>query len=225
MLDFFKKKDSSGEGSTSKNWYKDRYQYVLVWRNIFALTTLVALLVSLASVFAVKALAPLKTVEPFVIQVDQKSGIPEVVDPLTQRELAVNEALSRYFVGQYIRAREGYDPIDVRQNYEVVRVMSEPDTIYAEFLEATSRFNSKSPISRLKTEGRIEVKFKTISFIDSQTVQARIQTREAMFGQVQTKNYTVLVRFEYANIQLNAQERLLNPIGFRVTAYRLDEDV
>jgi len=35
----------------------------------------------------------------------------------------------------------------------------------------------------------------------------------------------VLIAFEYVKMSLTIEERYLNPLGFRVTDYRVDEDV
>ena len=35
----------------------------------------------------------------------------------------------------------------------------------------------------------------------------------------------ILIAFEYVKMSLNIEERFLNPLGFRVTDYRIDEDV
>src|SRR5579864_3828195 len=72
---------------TQKNWYKDRYQYVLVQRKILTVITVLSLICTLAVVILISQLTPLKSVEPFVIEVDQKSGITQTVDPLTAKEL------------------------------------------------------------------------------------------------------------------------------------------
>ena len=88
----FAKKESSVQ---AKNWYKDKYQFVLVQRNILAVISVVALFCSAIAVFAVMRLTPQKSVEPFVIQIDEKSGIVERVDPVTRTELTANEAIEQ----------------------------------------------------------------------------------------------------------------------------------
>src|SRR4051812_3531186 len=97
------------EPVSDKNWYKDRYQYVLVQRKILTAITLLSLVCTLATVIVISQLTPLKSVEPFVIQIDQKSGITQTVDPLTATELTTNEAVNNFFLVQYIRSRESYN--------------------------------------------------------------------------------------------------------------------
>src|SRR5579872_6757164 len=99
-----------------KNWYKDRYQYVLVQRKLLTVITMLSLICTLALVLVMSQLTPLKTVEPFVIEVDQKSGITQTVDPQTVSELTANEAVNNFFVVQYIRSRESYSVTEDRKS-------------------------------------------------------------------------------------------------------------
>ena len=119
--------------SHGKNWYKDRYQYVLVQRKILVLITSLSLIASLVTVVVIARLTPLKTVEPFVIQVDQKTGITQTVDQMTVKEITANEAVNNFFIVQYIRSRENYASNDLSRNYNIVRLMSESSKVYGEF--------------------------------------------------------------------------------------------
>ena len=136
----------------SRNWYKDRYQSVLLQRRLLMGITLLSMLSTLGSVLVISRLAPLKSVEPFVIQVDQKSGITQVVDPMTVKELTANEAVNNYFVVQYIRSRETYNSTDLKRNYPAVKLMSEP-SVYGAFVREADPSNPRSNTARLGTTG------------------------------------------------------------------------
>ena len=64
--------------------------------------------VAFASVMAVAMLTPLKTVEPYVIRVDNSTGIVDVVESLRDGETNYDEAINKYFTQWYVRYREGY---------------------------------------------------------------------------------------------------------------------
>lgn len=210
-----------------KNWYKDRYQYVLLQRKLLTWITLISLVGTLLCVMVIARLTPLKSVEPFVIQVDQKSGITQTVDPLTVTELTANESVNNYFIVQYIRARENYNIADLARNYELVRLMSEPSKVYDGFRSAADPNNPQSNAARLGTLGTRTVKFKSITYINPTMAQARILVEEKSGpNEVPTQQHKiVLVVFEYTKMALTSEERYLNPLGFRVTDYRIDEDV
>ena len=217
--------DDSGKSLfEAKNWYKDRYQYVLVQRKLLAVITILCLIFSAAAAVVILQLIPLKTIEPFVIQVDQKSGVTQTVDPLTIKELTANEAVNNYFVVQYMRAREKYNISDLAQNYNLVRVMSESRTVYPQFVGEADPNNPRSNAARLGSFGERTIKIKSITYLGPQRVQVRFFCEEkGGAGGIQHK--IALMSFEYVKMSLTTEERYLNPLGFRVTEYRVDEDV
>ncbi len=93
---------------------------------------MVALVVALVAVATVMHLSPLKSVDPYLIAIDEKTGITEKVEPVSRNEYAANEAVDRFFVSNYLRARETYNFSILRYNYNLVRVMS-TSNVYSEF--------------------------------------------------------------------------------------------
>lgn len=210
----------------SKNWYKDRYQYVLVQRKLMALVTVVSLICTLAAVTVVAWLTPLKSVEPFVIQVDPKSGFTQTVDPLTVKSLTANEAVNNFFIVQYIRSRETYSVYDLAKNFDTVRIMSDSKKVYPGFVAGADPNNPASNAARLGSTGIRTVKFKSITYLNPQMVQVRMLIEEKTDRNDFFQQHMIaLVAFEYIKMSLTAEERYINPLGFRVTNYRLDEDI
>lgn len=64
--------------------------------------------VAILSIVAVLLLTPLKTVEPYVIRVDNTTGMVDILTILDEEQISSIEALDKHFVAQYIKAREGY---------------------------------------------------------------------------------------------------------------------
>lgn len=231
-----KKKDTQKKDSPeTKDWYRDKHQYVLVQRNILALITLVALGVALISVFAIMQLTPQKTVEPFVVKIDEKTGMVQEVRQATKSEFTANEVVDNYFVVKYIRSRETYDLADLRENARIVGLLSDP-TVYANYRRQISPNNPDSPSAILKNTGQRTVKFKSISYLSNasggapnpraKTVQVRIALEDTMPQVRQPIEYhrVITLQFEYAELGLEEQERYVNPLGFLVTSYRSDRD-
>ncbi len=215
---------TAGNSSESKNWYRDRYQYVLVQRKILVLITSLSLLSSLVTVLVIARLTPLKTVEPFVIQVDQKTGITQTVNPASVKEITANESVNNFFIVQYIRARENYNSIDLSRSYNLVRLMSESGKVYREFTSGASPNNPASNAARLGTAGIRTVKFKSITYLTPQQIQARVLVEEKIAGNLAQQHLIILLSFAYVNMALTMEERYVNPLGFIVTDYRVDQD-
>lgn len=209
-----------------QNWYKDRYQHVLVQRKLLALITLGSLFCTLVMAIAITQLVPLKSIEPYVIQVDPKSGITQAVDPAQVRELTANEAVNNYFIVQYIRAREGYNSADVLHQYNIVRLMSEDRKVYNRFVSEASPNNPTSNVARLGTLGTRVVKFQSIIYTSPNVAQVRLLISERGDKIPLTELHRVaLVGFEYVKMNLSTEDRYLNPLGFRVTEYQISEDL
>ena len=208
----------------NKNWYKDRYQYVLVQRKILLFITGLSLVSSIITAVVIAQLTPLKSVEPFVIQVDQKTGITQTVNQMTVAEITANESMNNFFIVNYIRARENYAVNDLPRNYNMVRLMSEPSKVYTEFMNTASPNNPSSNAARLGTSGVRTIKFKSITYLNPQLIQARVLVEERSASNLAQQNLIILLSFEYTNMSLTTEDRYVNPLGFRVTDYRIDED-
>ncbi|HEU5047444.1 MAG TPA: type IV secretion system protein [Rickettsiales bacterium] len=218
-----------------KNWYSDRYEFVSVQRNFFAIVTLLSLVLSLISTFALYQIAPLKTVEPFVIQVDQKTGVTQVVDPVRSPELTGNEAVNQYFIVQYCRARESFlgSPDRNYYNYNLVRVLSTGLT-FKDFQHEIILSNPESPGSRLGTNGMRTIHIASIKYLDRHKTTegfdtlrylVRAQITESKNGEASgVLHKLILIEFRYADLDLTTEDRYLNPLGFQVISYHADDD-
>lgn len=209
----------------SRNWYKDRYQVILLQRRLLLFITVVSMASTLVAMFILAQISPLKGVEPFLIQVDPKSGITQMVDPLSVKEITALESVNNYFIVQYIRARESYNVRDITQNYTKVRVMSDPGEVYSQFKREATPNNPNSVAARVGGAGSRGVKLKSITYIKPNQAQVRLLIEEtaANGGTLQYHKIATIV-FEYAKLDLTSEERYINPLGFRVTEYRIDED-
>ncbi|MFM9889343.1 MAG: virB8 family protein [Rickettsiales bacterium] len=222
----------------SMHWYQDKYQHVLTQRNVLALIALVALATALAAVFVVAQIAPLKTVEPYLLQIDEKTGITQKVNPISQADYAANEAIDRYFTSTYLRVRESYNFSILRYNYNLVRLMSAPEVFYR-FRESNDPSDKKSVPGVLGAEGQRDIKIKSIVYVSnpvrpgervvpntSKIMQARITTIDILPNQADSiQSWIVTITFEYADLHLNEADQLLNPLGYTVTGYQIQREI
>lgn len=203
-----------------KSWYANRYQFVLVQRNIlliFALFSTIA--VSFGMIFLNHVVSS-KSLEPYVIEVEETTGIPTVVDQLTVQEFTGNELMKKYFINQFIHASTGYNPKTYPDDAKKVRVFSSA----AVFGNFRSRIKPRS----LGTDSRRVIRIKSIQFPNQNTAQIRILTQNYTGLQKTLKESNELVTLAFTfdpNIALNSAERLLNPLGFQVKNYSIVEEI
>lgn len=216
----------------SKHWYQDKYQHVLTQRNILALVALVALVAATLAVLVVMRLAPLKSVEPYLLAIDEKTGITQKVTPISRADYAAAPAVDRYFTANYLRMREGYGIATLRYNHNVVRLMSTPE-VFRRYRFETNPKNEAGYVSRLGASGQREVRIRSMAYIQNtagapgtKIMQARILTTESAPNIPDTTSrWVVTLTFEYADLSLNAEEQLLNPLGYTVTSYQITPEV
>ncbi|TAE80181.1 MAG: hypothetical protein EAZ74_04525 [Alphaproteobacteria bacterium] len=213
----------------SKSWFQDKYQFVLVQRNILAIITLACALVSLATVWTVHGLTPLKSVEPFIIQIEERSGITQIVQPGDHRNISSKEAMDNYFLWFYVRGRETYHPSDTARRLEISRVMSSPD-IFEEYRLENSPNNPESAVAMLGSAGTRVVSNPLINYIpDAKNPNNKIAHVQFVvtetFKKIQTRYpKTAIITYDYFDLKLSRSERLINPLGFQVLSYRTDKE-
>lgn len=206
------------------HWYHDVYGSAVVSRNRWFLVGVIALTLAVLEAGALIGLAPLKAVEPYVIQVDNETGRTTVLAPLAERPLTQNEAVTKFFVVKYVLARETYDPQDLNSNYDQVRMMST--------LEEANRFEdfirgSHGPLEEFNNTFTRTVRVHSVSFLNQKTVQVRFKTirTQVSSNEKQESYWIATVSYQFVNSPMNEEERLNNPLGFQITTYRIDQEV
>lgn len=221
-----KSKEPQGPLAETRNWYSDRYEVISVQRNLLLLVTIVALLGVGAAVFAVAELTASKTFEPYVIEVEERTGITTLVRQDSIESLTQNEMVKRYFIWQYVKAREGYDILDYEYNYgQIVRLFSSGQ-VYNGFYQMIKASNPESPVN-LGRDATRRVKMKSLGFLNPEKTKAQVRVlmEVTQQGQIkQTYHRIIILDFGFALTELTSEERLINPLGFTVTGYRNDED-
>ncbi|RWD93221.1 virB8 family protein, partial [Mesorhizobium sp.] len=80
------------------------------------------------SVLAVVLMLPLKSFEPYLVEVDRNTGYIEVKSGLTRpANLTEQEAVTQANVVRYVRSREGYDPYAIEENFGIAALLSTGD--------------------------------------------------------------------------------------------------
>ena len=200
-----------------KSWYSNRYQIVVVQRNILLLFTLISMLSVAIAVIFVKNIMSSKSLEPYVIEVESKTGVATIVDQMTSQNFTGDQVIRKYFINQFIHAASGYEPKTYKIDLEKVRLFSTPG-VYSEF---RNRINPRE----LGTDHRIEARIKSIQFTDGNTAQIRL-LRVIISNDVPVqKDEVITMNFFFADLNLTMEERLINPLGFQVSKYAVADEV
>ena len=214
-------KDYFAEAS---RWDEDRFRSARRSRNLAWTVAAGACLIAVAASTAVAALAPLKTVEPFVVRVDRATGAVDVMTALAQaKTLPPDEAVSKYFLARYVRAREGYLPASAPQDFRQVAILSAPAE-QRRFGNARAPSNPQSPGVVYGPEGVAEVQIRAVSFINDKVASVRFRRTVRRAQTTTSEDWIATAAFTYTRAPMRESDRLLNPLGFQITSYRADPE-
>jgi type IV secretion system protein VirB8 len=217
-------KSKQAKINVTHSWYKDRYNIVLVQRNLLSLMVFVCIITIGAGLLFVNQISQNKSIEPFVVEIEEKTGIPTVIDQLSLKKYLADEVIQEYFIYSYLRAREGYDYRTYQYDYhKVVRLLSAP-SIYNEFRILVSSRNENSPVNLYGRKTRLETKVKSIQDIEG-AKQIRLLVKHLNGNYLVKEEHKIIyLKYEFADLNITLEDRLINPLGFRVLEYRVDKD-
>lgn len=171
---------------------------------------------------AIAAMMPLKTVEPYVIKVDNATGITEIVSALSSDKTTYDEAVNRFFSGNYVMAREAYAAAEAEINFKKISLQSSSEE-QARYAAAFSGKNPESPqvVFRGATA---KVTVKAISMLTKSVASVRYLRTVTRGDEQRTTHWVATLTFAYTNASLSASDRLINPLGFVVSEYHADPE-
>ena len=175
-----------------------------------------------ASVLAVICMLPLRTVDVYVFRVNAATGTVDLVTPVRGTQ-TYDEAVTKYWLADYVRGREGYMFDEAPTAFRKVNLMSlEPEQ--AKFTESYSSKNPKSALAVLGREGTAKIDIKAISFPSANLGLVRYARTVARGGQSTVSHWMATIAYDYVAVPLSDTDRLINPLGFSVRDYRIDPE-
>ena len=208
--------------------YEASFRYLIEQSNKRAwLISFVAIFIASLSPIAVVLLTPLKTIEPYVIRVDNTTGMVDILTLLDEKEITQNEALDKYFISQYIKAREGYYYELLNQDYLLTQLMSS-ENVANEYRALYEGDNARDQI--LKNSNEVSVQILSVVLgesngVKTSTIRANITTKNLSSRGTSQATKVITLSYDYTLGKASEENRLLNPLGFKVLTYRIDNEV
>ena len=192
------------------------------WSARFAWTmAIVMALLAAVAVFAVAMLAPLKKVEPYVIQVDRSTGETHVLRAMSgTNPITYDESLKRHLIAQYVADREGWVPLAENEMIHAVNIMStqEEATRFNNWMDVT---NPTGPQKLFADVPFVKVEIRSISFINPHVAQVRYtQTVYQHTAGAQVGRYIATMTFDVTSKPPLDADLQINPVGFQVSNYQ-----
>jgi len=188
-----------------------------------------ASVVAMAAVGAMAGLTPLKTVEPFVIRVDNSTGIVDVVPQFTG-DAEWSEAVTRHLLTQYVTVRERFVLALAEADYEQAGAYHAAAMNQA-WAALWDRNNPDSPLNRHLDGSTARVQIKAVSFLTRASgaedlAQVRFLRAVTLGGGAERiSHHIATVQYAYGKPSTDERKRALNPLGFKVLEYRVEPEL
>jgi len=187
-----------------------------------------ACVLTAVAVVALMLLMPLKRVEPFVIRVDNTTGIVDVV-PVFVGEAPMSEVVTRYLLDHYLTVCERFNFSTAESDYEECSSFHAPAR-HQEWMALWDRTNPNSPLNVHRDGTSVRVQVSSITFFDRSSgvedlAQVRfVKTTRSGNGGEQISQWIATVQYVYATPATDPRMRRWNPLGFKVVDYRTEAE-
>lgn len=188
-----------------------------------------AFVVAVLALSAVNALIPLKQTVPYLIYVDKASGLTQVVDVANPSKITSDEVNAKHWVARYVQTRERYLYQLLQDDFDFSIATSDAaiGKEYARIYQPGP--NKKDQLLRDQVEERIRIT--AVQLSPSQTGRATVRylretIRAGSREPDKVENFIADLAFRWSPTgQWTERNRLINPLGFTVTAYRTTAEV
>ena len=165
--------------------------------------------------------------EPTVIEVNNSTGITRVLRSVSDTDDTYSTVIKKHFLTQYLQYREAYDWFTISTAFKAVNLMSMPDVASTYSFQAQSQ---NSPLNVYKDEKKVLIEMTSITFVgDVAQIRFTKQTVSSTGYDIDSAPKrpwiaTVSADFD-SSILMTPRERVLNPLGFKVYSYSVQEEV
>jgi Type IV secretory pathway, component VirB8 len=180
---------------------------------------------------------PLKEKVPYLVMADPYTGTASVArlsGNFQDRDVTTEEAINKSNVAQFVLARESYDSGLIGQrNWRTTLSMAGP-AVSPAYIALHSESNPERPFRLYGASSSVRARILSIVLIGggagTRPTGATVRFQRSLYdkgrGQVQPLDSRIAtLEFTYnPDLRLSEEDRLLNPLGFRVTNYRVDDD-
>lgn len=188
--------------------------------------------VAAIAVLAVLAQVPLRQVVQVPIVVDRVTGETTIQQRLAVETVPMLEALDKHNLAVFVRAREGYSWWWLQRDYDQVARTAVPAVFgaYERLFQGDAALHKRLAGSE---EWRIQIVSVRLAPTGRRgnrgdatvTYDKWVQQRDRQLADVTTRHVASIVYEYQPNVLAREKDRLENPLGFVVTAYRSDPEI
>lgn len=174
---------------------------------------------------AIACMMPLKTTVPYVFEVDKNTGQTELIEVADPKKIPHSQLMDKFWLASYLRSRESYDYSVVDMEFNKVRELSMPNV----FEPYKRQFMGDKSLDRILGPAK-SIRIELLSVMPEGNGIAQVRFIRRMINndtmRPESESYwTAKIGYEYIpNYTKDGSRLLVNPFGFKVTSYQLDQD-
>src|SRR5580765_959913 len=179
---------------------------------------------------ALMLLMPLKRVEPFVVRVDNATGIVDVV-PVYTGAVGMPEAITRYLLTHYITVCERFNFSTAESDYEECGAFHSAQRNQV-WYALWNPNNPASPLNTYKDGTAVRAQVTSVSFFKrangvGDLAQVRYVKAKRAAGGVtdETTHWIATLQYAFTDPSHDPKVRGWNPLGFKVVDFRPEPEV
>ncbi|CAM2164775.1 Type IV secretion system protein virB8 [Burkholderia latens] len=164
---------------------------------------------------------------PFILRVDNATGTVDSVSVMKETQSSYGEVVDRYWLTQYVMHRESYDFQTIQADYDATGLMSTSD-VAAEYAKVFSGDQARDKM--LGDKARILVQIDSPPIVNEPTSTATVRFTTVVHWKTgnrpdEVRHWVATVAYSYVDAPMKPADRLINPLGFQVTSYRVDPEL
>ncbi|MGO9037689.1 MAG: virB8 family protein [Steroidobacteraceae bacterium] len=185
---------------------------------------------AVAAAASIVVLVPLKRVEPFVVRVDNTTGVVDVV-PVYEGGATPQEAVTRYFLTHYLTVCERFNFATAESDYEECGAFHSAQRNQA-WYALWAPTNPDSPLNVHKDGSSVRAQVTSVSFFTrasglSDLAQVRyLKAARQGAGSAETiSHWVATIQYSYAQPSKDPKTRRWNPLGFKIIDFKSEPEV
>jgi type IV secretion system protein VirB8 len=179
---------------------------------------------------ALMLLMPLKRVEPFLLRVNDTTGVVDVA-PVYAGHAALPQAVTRYFLTHYVTVCERFDFATAESDYQECGAFQTAQGNQAWYARWNPS-NAASPLNRYKDGTTVRAEVSSVSFFkrsngvtDLAQVRYRTLKQPAGGGAPQATDWIATIGYAYVTPSSDPRLRQWNPLGFKIVDFETEREV
>lgn len=212
----------SSSNKNDKNWYKDKYNNLLVQRNFLLIAIVIFSAVLLVCVSILSRFQRSDNVKPYIIEYNNNTGLLSVVETQSKKEYTAQQAVKESMVIQYVNRREAPKLSTIEDDMNYIRVMTS-SKLYNEYTKSMSELTGK--LRNAGSNAKYNIDITDFSYLTASRVQIKMTRRLYDNNDIEIDNeeYKIVVSFGFSDLILPIEEMRINPLGFQITQYNISK--